>query len=195
VTLDPVAANEARDLDDAAAILSTGGAVEGSLVVLDRYEVEPLTISPGQPFNLTLTLHNIGKVGARQMTITWGDEAIAPLGVGRVRYAGDIAAGEAVLQGQFVLTDPASTGSHTLPLSLAFTDGDGRTVERTENIVLLVDAARDQTLQPAPSSVQANPTMPPAASPTALSPAVETEAAPSRPLWLRLIRALLGLGD
>jgi hypothetical protein len=62
VTLDPVAANEARDLDDTAAILSSGGAAEGSLVVLDRYEVEPLTILPGKPFNLTLTLHNIGKV-------------------------------------------------------------------------------------------------------------------------------------
>ena len=162
-------------------------------MVLDRYEVQPLTLSPGQPFNLTLTLHNIGKVDARQVTITWGDEAVAPLGTGRVRYAADIAAGEAVLlQGQFVLTNQVSSGSHALPLRLTFTDGEGRTIERTENIGLLVAAIPGETPTLVPLSAPAEPTAPP----TALPPAVEPQAAPpQRPFWLRLIRALLGLGD
>lgn len=194
VTLDPAVTGEGPTLDQMGALLLPGEETEGSLVVLDSYEVEPLVITPGQPFNLTLTLHNIGNADARQVMVTWGDEVVAPLGVGRVRYAGDFAAGEAaLLQGQFILTNSAAAGTHILPLLLVFTTPDGRTVERVEDIALMVVAASDDSLlPPPPSAVVVAATPLPTATPI---PGEAPATPPTRPFWLRLIRALLGLGD
>jgi hypothetical protein len=166
-----------------------------ALVAVDSYATEPATVAAGQPFVLTLVLRNLSRADARQVTVTWLGETLAPLSSGQTQYLAGLAAGQtATLTGRFYLQGEAAGGIERTPIQIGFEDSAGRAVKRQEQVSLLVAG------QPKPASVEARVSQPAATSQPAAgqgaaqaAPAPKTERA-GRPLLLRLLLALLGLG-
>lgn len=118
------------------------------LVVLDTYAVEPETLSPGQPFTLTLAVRNVGSGSARQVTLTLGGRSsadklspIAPLGSGNVKYLDLLAPGAAgQVTTSFIVDGSAAGGVYLMSVDLDYLDEKNAALERSEQISVVVKA-------------------------------------------------------
>ena len=121
------------------------------LVVLDSYTVEPEPLSPGQPFTLTLTVHNVGGTAARRVTLalTGGSTElgktapIAPLGTGNVKYLPAVEAeapGPATSQvtARFIVDGAANAGVYLLTVGFEYSGSGEKPLTRAEQISLVV---------------------------------------------------------
>ncbi|PKO22040.1 MAG: hypothetical protein CVU38_11575 [Chloroflexi bacterium HGW-Chloroflexi-1] len=117
------------------------------LVVLDSYSVEPETLSPGQPFTLTLIVRNVGGAAARRVTValTGGSTElgktapIAPLGTGNVKYLPAVQA-EATDQvtARFIVDGAANAGVYLLTVAFEYSGSGEKPLTRAEQISLVV---------------------------------------------------------
>ncbi len=141
------------------------------LVMVERYQALPAQPQPGEPFRLELVLRNIGARPAQQLLLSWQGTAIIPLGTGTTIALADLSAGDAVtIQGHFVINTTERAPVIYLPIQLRYADEAGQITPYTEQLALLPQAAGGVLpWQPAE---------------------VDTE----RPLWLRVLFGLLGLG-
>ena len=173
--------------------IATTGRTEISIVV-DHYTTEPTLVAAGQPFILNLVLRNLGLTDARQVTIGWQGDALAPLSSGQTQYLAALPAGQtATLTGRFYLQDRGKDGIERVPVQIEFEDAAGRAFQRQEQISLLIASSARQETDDV-RAVQPTPTSQPAAMPTA-APAAPPKTHPDgRPFLLRLLLAFLGLG-
>lgn len=124
----------------------TGGGTPEPLVVVQTYKVEPETLTPGQPFTLTLSVVNVGPVAARRVTLTLGGQTdfsksapIAPLGSGNVRYLPAVEAGAAAdVVTQFIVDGAASAGVYVLAVGFEYSGGGEKPLTRDEQVTLVV---------------------------------------------------------
>ncbi len=141
------------------------------LVVLERYASIPERISGNQPFRLEFVLRNAGQSSARQTVLLLTDDPVVPLGAGNTRWLGDLAPGAMIaVAGEFLLRPGREAPVMQMRLDLRYDDERGESYLRAEEIALLADAP-GQIAEAAPAS----PSGP-------------------RPLWLRFVAGLLGLG-
>ncbi|MBM4458206.1 MAG: hypothetical protein FJ011_10650 [Chloroflexi bacterium] len=164
------------------------------LVVVDNYTTEPTLVAAGQPFVLNLVLRNLGLTDARQVTIEWQGDALAPLSSGQTQYLAALPAGQtATLTGRFYMQNRGKDGIERVPVQIEFEDAAGRAFQRQEQISLLIaSSARQETGEV--RAVQPTPTSQPAAMPTAAPAALPKTQPDGQPFLLRLLLALLGLG-
>ncbi len=101
------------------------------LVLLQSYNTEPQTLSPGDRFTLRLEFMNVGKSEARQILLTMGGEngaGLSPFAIldsGNVRFVPSLAAGETIeIEHNLVVDGAATSGVYNLPVSLSYEAGD-----------------------------------------------------------------------
>jgi hypothetical protein len=100
------------------------------LVVLETYQTVPELLSPGDIFELQMTLHNAGQSNVQQLLITLGDpegagiKPFALLGTGNVFYIEALKAGESItLERQVIIEGTAEAGAYSLPVHIQY-EGD-----------------------------------------------------------------------
>jgi len=116
------------------------------LVVLKTYHVEPEVLVPGQPFDLTLDVANVGGGSARQVILTLGGQSnnsqsssIAPLGTGNVKYLGTLApAATGQVSSRFIVDGGASAGVYVMTIGFGYIGPDDTQLSRAEQISLVV---------------------------------------------------------
>lgn len=170
-TSEVVFVNEAIDGEETATA-SFNTVISEALVVVERYTTIPERIGGDSPFTLELALRNTGQTAARQLVLEWRSDQVVPLGAGTTRWLDDLAPGGVVIvTGQFLLVDQTLEKFIQLPLEVLYTEASGHLVSHVEQLTLLQQRP-DGVLSLAP-------------------PAPNRDA---RPLWLRLLLGLLGLG-
>jgi hypothetical protein len=115
------------------------------LVVIDTYQVEPAQLSPGQPFALTLRIHNVGGAIAHRVTMTLGgDQAdtgkIAPLGTGNVKYVPLLEPDTNMeFTTQFIVDGGAAAGVYLMTVTFDYVGAkEEQAFTRSEQISLVV---------------------------------------------------------
>jgi hypothetical protein len=140
-------------------------------VMVERYQTMPALPQPGEPFLLELVLRNIGAKPAQQVLLSWQGTTIIPLGTGTTISLADLPAGEAItIQGHFVMNTTAHAAITYLPLQLLYANEAGQVTPYTEQLALLHQSAGG------------------------VLPWQPVEAESGRPLWLRVLFGLVGLG-
>ncbi|HDQ73933.1 MAG TPA: hypothetical protein ENN19_17830 [Chloroflexi bacterium] len=98
-------------------------------LLLESYEIAPDSLTPGEPFTLTLVLSNVGGGDAQRVTLTLGGDGgrdlgpFAPVTSGNVRFVARLGAGDTVTVVQKLIVDgSAEPGAYSLPISLAYDD-------------------------------------------------------------------------
>ena len=101
-------------------------------MLLDGYHTTPEQLSPGDLFNLKLTLFNAGQGNVEQLVITLGDPAgsgikpFALLGTGNVLFVETLKAGESIdLERQVIIEGTAEAGAYSLPVHIQYNGGSG----------------------------------------------------------------------
>ncbi len=126
-----------------------GGSVPGTqepLVVIESYATDPESLTPGQPFTLTMRVLNVAPVDAQRVMLTLGKQAdasksaaIAPLGTGNVRYLPELKAGaQAEVVSRFIVDGAADVGVHVMTVGLEFSGSGEKPLTRNEQISLVV---------------------------------------------------------
>ena len=141
------------------------------LILIEQYQVEPKQIRTAEPFVVELVLYNAGNAISQQLALTWLSVDIVPLGSGTTQWLDALAPRERVtIRRQFVTVSAVADQLVMLPLQLQYLDGTQNLVRQNETIALIPAGF-------APDSVT--------------SDAGEGE---ERPLWLRVVSGLIGLG-
>ncbi|MFZ2421026.1 MAG: CARDB domain-containing protein [Anaerolineae bacterium] len=122
-----------------------------ALPIIESYVSEPLRPSPGQPLTLRLNIRNVGTSDARRLNITFGTAStggssavtvFAPLGTGNVRVVPVLGVNElTTVEMQFIVSGSASAGTYVVPIEFSYDGPTDKTLERTEQITLLVSVA------------------------------------------------------
>lgn len=114
-------------------------------LVVDEYHTTPDPLSPGDEFELTFRVSNVGGGEAQRLVLTLGGEAaadlrpFAPLGSSNVKFVPGVDAGGTVRVTQQLRVDgSADSGSYSLPLALAYDDARGTRHTDSQLISLLV---------------------------------------------------------
>ncbi len=142
----------------------------GSDVIIDSYETQPKQIVPGQPFRLQVTLRNIGAETVNRTVVRIGSDQAIPVGSGEATILPPLPAGESGLfERQLLLAQPSGEAVTPLSVEIDYVDGQGQAHSHQEQIGLVTTALMGTAMN------------------------TPTETTP-RPLWLRLVSGLLGLG-
>jgi hypothetical protein len=118
-------------------------------IVVERADTEPVSLTPGGAFTLTLQLANRGKGAARDILAEVADSDTAIMVVGANTHAVDtLKIDERVtVTLPLLLGEIEHGGRQVLPLSLTYTDGAGAGYTDQELVVLQVDAELRQSPQ------------------------------------------------
>ena len=115
------------------------------LVLLEGYHTIPEQLSPGDLFDLQLTLRNAGQGNVEQLVITLGDPAgtgikpFALLGTGNVLFVETLKAGESIdLERKVIIEGTADTGAYSLPIHIQYDGGNETTSSQVQVLTLLV---------------------------------------------------------
>jgi len=115
------------------------------LVLLETYHTTPELLSPGDLFDLQLTLRNAGQGKIEQLLVTLGDPAgtgikpFALLGTGNVFFAETLNAGESItLERQVIIEGTADAGAYSLPVHIQYEGIDQATTNQVQVLTLLV---------------------------------------------------------
>jgi len=115
------------------------------LVLLEGYHTIPEQLSPGDLFDLQLTLRNAGQGNVEQLVITLGDPAgtgikpFALLGTGNVLFVETLKAGESIDLGRKVIIEgTADAGAYSLPIHIQYDGGNETTSSQVQVLTLLV---------------------------------------------------------
>lgn len=150
--------------------------LQEALLLLENYVLDKETLTPGDLFNMTLTLKNVGNRDAKDLLVTFGtvtetdttgsstttpSTTFAPLGTGGTVYVGDLSAanGTADLTQQFIVDGSVKSGVYGLPVTLRYTDGVGEVKTRSLSasvVVIITPQLRFTDLSPISPEVVAN---------------------------------------
>ncbi len=129
-------------------------------LVITEYSTDVEPLQPGMPFNLQITLQNVGNAQANHVTmITGGGDSssggtsvpggvsgaggeftnFAPLGSSNVQSLGNLAAGATLDAGQALIVNVnTSPGAYPMKISFAYTDDNNQAYTDDQVITLLV---------------------------------------------------------
>lgn len=117
----------------------------GGLVLLETYHTTPESLSPGDIFDLQLTLRNAGQGRIEQLLVTLGDPAgtgikpFALLGTGNVFFTETLNTGEAItLEREVIIEGTADAGAYSLPVHIQYEGNDQATTNQVQVLTLLV---------------------------------------------------------
>ena len=112
-------------------------------VVIEQVITDPPLPSAGSQFTLTLTLHNVGSGGARNVLLANGTPSkFAAVGAGNVISVGSIERGKSVQAAVRLVADrSAEAGLHVHPLSLEYDNSGGEHFTSQQNAALTLQAA------------------------------------------------------
>ena len=114
--------------------------VQGS----DRLEVanvEPSTLTPGKPTNVTFVLYNSGTASIRDVAFTWAEEdnKILPLGSGNKKYVDSIGPNASAEIPFTLVADPSATsGVYTLSANITYIIGVNISKSLSVNIGMFI---------------------------------------------------------
>lgn len=149
------------------------------VMLLESYTVDKDPLAPGETFNLSVTLKNVGSATAQGILVTFGtvetdtgsgggsgsgsgttttpSTTFAPLGSGGTLFLGDLAAdGENSFEQPFIVSGSTTSGIYSLPITLRYQAPDGSTVQnnlRASVVVLAPPSVRINLLNPLPEQV------------------------------------------
>ncbi len=114
-------------------------------LLIEAYHTDPVGISPGDSFTLTLELANVGGGGAQRITLALGGEegenlgAFVPVEGSNVSFVSAVGAGETeVITVRLMVAGNAETRAHNLPVALAYDAGTGTREKDTQRVSLMV---------------------------------------------------------
>ncbi len=114
-------------------------------LLINAYETDPQSISPGDSFTLTLELANVGGGDAQRITLALGGEegenlgSFVPIEGSNVSFVPTVAAGEtAEITLRLMVAGNAETKAHNLPVALAYDTGTGTREKDTQRVSLMV---------------------------------------------------------
>ncbi len=121
-------------------------------IVIENFATDPALPTPGDPFTLTLTLHNSGTGAARNILLTNGSPSkFAPVGSGNVTAVGAIGWQETIQTAlQLVADRSTETGLHVHPLILDYDNWAGEHTSSQQSIALQVGAVTQPQPSPQP---------------------------------------------
>ncbi len=115
------------------------------LVLLEAYHTIPEQLSPGDIFDLQLTLRNAGQGNIEQLLVTLGDPAgtgikpFALLGTGNVLFVDTLEAGKSInLERQVIIEGTADAGAYSLPVHIQYEGGNATPSSQVQVLTLLV---------------------------------------------------------
>ncbi len=122
------------------------------LLLLESYDIGTDVLQPGDQFNLTMNLQNVGDADASEVTVIFGtvestgddddsgtptggstnttpSTTFAPLGAGGTMFIGDIAADREIITitQDFIVNGGVNSGIYSLPITLRYRKPDGTT--------------------------------------------------------------------
>jgi len=114
-------------------------------LLIDAYHTDPVGISPGDSFTLTLELANVGGGDAQRITLALGGEqgenlgAFVPVEGSNVSFVSAVGAGETErIAVRLMVAGNAETRAHNLPIALAYDTGTGTREKDTQRVSLMV---------------------------------------------------------
>ncbi len=114
-------------------------------LLIDAYHTDPVGISPGDSFTLTLELANVGGGDAQRITLALGGEqgenlgAFVPVEGSNVSFVSAVGAGETErITVRLMVAGNAETRAHNLPIALAYDTGTGTREKDTQRVSLMV---------------------------------------------------------
>ena len=114
-------------------------------LLIEAYHTDPVSISPGDSFTLTLELANVGGGDAQRITLALGGEAgenlgaFVPIEGSNVSFVSNVAAAQtAVLTMRLMVAGNAETRAQNLPVALAYDTGAGTREKDTQRVSLMV---------------------------------------------------------
>ena len=114
-------------------------------LLIETYHTEPLSISPGDSFTLTLELANVGGGDAQRITLALGGEAgenlgaFVPIEGSNVSFISSVSAGQVeIISVRLMVAGNAETRAHNLPVALAYDTGTGTREKDTQRVSLMV---------------------------------------------------------
>jgi hypothetical protein len=123
------------------------GLTAGPELIVERYAGQPPAPMQGEPYTLTLTVRNAGGEAARRASLAFGGEegaGLAPLltvDAGHILHIGDLEPGEArQVVRRFSVDQTARPQAYSVPLSVAYGDGRGRSYSTPQPLSLVVRA-------------------------------------------------------
>lgn len=123
------------------------GLASSPQLVVERYQAEPASPMPGEPFTLTLNLRNVGSEAARMSSLAFGglDGArLAPfitVDAGHMLFVGEVPPNETVEVVQRLAVDEtAQPQTYSLPLLIDYRDGRGKSSSQSQPLNLVVRA-------------------------------------------------------
>lgn len=122
-------------------------------LVIEQVSTEPLAPTIGQPFTLTLMIHNAG-TGAARNVILYNDSPspFAAVGSGSAAAVGAIGWQETVQVAVSLVADQtAKLGVNNHPITLSYTNVAGEAAESKQNVAIAVSAST--TVQSAPEAM------------------------------------------
>jgi hypothetical protein len=123
------------------------GLVSSPELIVERYAGQPPAPMPGEPYTLTLSVRNAGGEAARRASLAFGGadgSGLAPLltvDAGHTVYLGDLGPGAArEVVRRFSVDETARPQAYSVPLSVAYGDGRGRSYDKPQPLSLVVRA-------------------------------------------------------
>lgn len=119
-----------------------------AVLVIDKYEVSPTPVTPGQPATVSMTLRNAGRTGVKNLDVSLNlEEEFSTIGTGTKQRVDFIGPGESQVV-SFNLASDTSTEVklYALPVELSYADERGNSYEDTAKVSLIVNAEPELTL-------------------------------------------------
>lgn len=152
------------------------------IMLLESYEVDKDPLAPGETFNLSVKIKNVGTVSAQGILVTFGtvessggtggdddngtggsttsttpSNTFAPLGSGGTLFLGDLGAdGETSFEQPFIVSGSTVSGIYSLPITLRYQAPDGSAIQnnlRASVVVIAPPTLRFTLLSPIPDEV------------------------------------------
>lgn len=156
VTITYQQGGEAKEATGSLTLTVAQADLQEALILLENYTLDKEALAPGDLFNMTLTLKNVGNKDAKDLLVTFGtvtesdsdgggstttpSTTFAPLGTGGTMYVGDLPAssGSADLTQQFIVDGSVKSGVYGVPVTLRYTDGVGEVKTRSLSASVVV---------------------------------------------------------
>jgi uncharacterized repeat protein (TIGR01451 family) len=165
ISLSYILESAAKDIPGSLTVEVANTAAESPLLLLESFSIGKDFLRPGEIFDLSLTLQNVGKGTARELLVTFGtvessssgsetpspgsgtsttqpSTVFATMGGGGTIYVGLLGANgqETEMEQKFIVSGTVESGIYALPITLRYQKEDGTSVQSTVSASLVVIA-------------------------------------------------------
>lgn len=156
VTITYLLGGESKEATGSLTLTVSPADLREALILLDNYTIDTEMLAPGDSFNMTMRLTNVGKSRANDLLVTFGlvtetdsgsggnppttSTTFAPLGTGGTVFVGglDAQGGQTEISQQFIVDGGVKSGVYGLPVTLRYIDDAGEVKTRTLSASLIV---------------------------------------------------------